>query len=93
MSIDELRAKYLDMPKYPYDPIIDQKDFLPDEILAIEKYGHWFDAISKGEIPLEMQTDKIKHFYEATKLTQSDFQGRTKYEELWLKYKEAECPF
>tara|TARA_R110001592_G_scaffold254784_1_gene518238 strand:+ start:3442 stop:3723 length:282 start_codon:yes stop_codon:yes gene_type:complete len=93
MNIDELRARYLGMPKYQYDPIINSENFSSDEIIAIEKYGHWFDAISKGKIPLDIETDKIKHFYEATKLTQSDFKGRTKYEELWLKYKEAECPF
>lgn len=93
MNLDELRAKYLDMPKYPYDPIIKQEEFSSIEILAIEKYGHWFDAISKGEIPLYMQTDKIKHFCEATQQTLSEFKGRTKYEELWLKYKNAECPF
>ena len=93
MSLNELRARYLNMPKYQYDPIIDNGEFSSDEILEIEKYGHWFDAISKGAIPLNLQTEKIKHFYEATKLTQTDFIGRTKYEELWLKYKNAECPF
>ena len=81
------------MPNYPYDPIIENGEFSTDEIIAIEKYGNWFDAISKGEIPLNLQTDKVKHFYEATKLTQSDFKGRTKCEELWLRYKNAKCPF
>ena len=93
MNTDELRTKYLGMPKYQYDPIIDDGQFSPEEIRVIEKYGNWFDAISKGEIPLDMQTDKIRHFYTATQLTQSDFRGRTKYEELWLTYKKAECPF
>ena len=53
----------------------------------IAKYGNWFNAIWNRVIPLT--TDKLKHFYAAEN---DNFKGRTKYEDLWYRYKKVENP-
>lgn len=54
----------------------------------IRKYGNWLAAIWDGKVPLE--TEKLKHFFAAK---QAGFQGRTRIEDLWYRYKLAEVPF
>jgi len=89
-DIDELRQEYLNMSPYVFDIVINEDHlFTAKEKEDIAKYGNWFDAIWNGEIPLS--TKKLKHFYEAQK---DDYKGRTKYEELWYRYKKIEgLPF
>lgn len=43
-TVDELRKQYMNMAPYPYEIIVTD-DFTPEELGAIEKYGHWFNAI------------------------------------------------
>jgi len=85
--IDELREKYLNMAPYSYDVTV-KSHFTDQEIDAIEKYGHWFEAIWRDQVPLV--TDKLRHFYLAkNRLCDS----RTKMEDLWFRYTKLKFPF
>jgi len=86
-KIDALRDRYLKMTPYLYDANV-VEHFNPDEIKAIQKYGHWFNAIWEDQIPLV--TDKLQHFYLAKNRL---FEPRTKMESLWFKYKQLATPF
>ena len=88
MNLDELRQKYLNMPPYVYDVTIGDDLFTEKEISDIVKYGNWFNAIWNGDV--ELTTDKLKHFYAAKK---DDFKKRTKWEDLWYRYKQNEISF
>ena len=88
MNLAELRQQYLNMPNYIYDGTIRENLFTGKEISDIEKYENQFNAIWNNEVPLI--TEKLKHFYAAKN---KNFKGRTKWEELWYKYKQNEIPF
>ena len=88
MNLDKLRQQYLNMPQYNYDGTIREDLFTDQDVANIEKYGNWFNAIWNDEVPLT--TSKLKHFYAAKK---DNFQGRTRWEDLWYKYKQNEIPF
>ena len=88
MNLDELRQHYLWKAPYPFDEFIREGIFTSDEIAAINKYGHWFEAIWRGEVPLT--TEKLKRFKNAEKMDPSE---RNKWEELWVRYDRERCPF
>ena len=86
-NADQLRDQYLGMAPFNYDLTV-QSHFTQPELQAIEKYGHWFNAIWDDRVPLS--TDKLKHFYLAKNKL---FDSRTKLEALWFRYKQLELPF
>ena len=88
MNLDELRQHYLCKAPYPFDEFIREGIFTSDEIAAINKYGHWFEAIWRGKVPLT--TEKLKRFSGAKKMDPSD---RNKWEDLWVRYDRERCPF
>lgn len=88
MNLDELRQDYLNKAAYPFDGIIREGFFTSDEKAAINKYGHWFEAIWNDKVPLT--TDKLKKFRRAKELDPSD---RNKWEALWIRYDRERCLF
>ena len=88
MKLDELRQHYLSMAPYPIDGIVPDGAFTQDERAALQKYGHWFEAIWSGKV--QLTTDRLTHFANAKKLKPSE---RTKWEELWIRYEQERCPF
>ena len=86
-EIDQLREEYLARGTYPYDPTT-TTHFTDEELVTIEKYGYWFNAIWEDNVPLV--TDKLKHFYLAKS---RQFHEKTRLEALWFKYKNLELPF
>ena len=88
MNLDELRQHYLCKAPYPFDEFIREGIFTADEKAAINKYGHWFEAIWRGEVPLT--TEKLKRFRGAEKMDPSE---RNKWEDLWVRYDRERCPF
>lgn len=86
-DIDQLRDEYLSKAPYHYDIAV-KVHFTEHELEAIEKYGHWFNAIWEDQVPLV--SDKLKHFYLAKNKL---FDSRTKIEHLWFRYKRLELPF
>jgi uncharacterized protein YifE (UPF0438 family) len=88
MNLDELRRHYLGKAPYPFDGIIREGIFTADEKAGIAKYGHWFEAIWCGKVPLT--TDKLKRFKNAKQMDPSD---RNKWEDLWVRYDRERCPF
>ena len=88
MNIDDLRQQYLNKAPYLLDGTIREGIFSSDEIASINKYGHWFEAIWCGKVPLT--TDKLKRFHNAKRMDTSD---RNKWEALWVRYERERCPF
>ena len=86
-NTDRLRYEYLNMAPFSYDLTV-ESHFTDQELSAIERYGHWFNAIWEDQVPLS--TDKLKHFYLAKNKL---FDSRTKIESLWFRYKQLELPF
>jgi uncharacterized protein YifE (UPF0438 family) len=88
MNLDERRQRYLNKAPYPFDWTIPEGLFTTDEVEAINKYGFWFEAIWRGEVPLT--TEKLKRFRGAEKMDPSE---RNKWEDLWVRYDREKCPF
>lgn len=87
MNVDKLREHYLSMGPYPFDEGA-RSLFSDKEIDVVRTYGNWFQAIWRNQVPLV--TPKLKHFYESRA---KGFKGRTRVEDIWFRYKEAEVPF
>ncbi len=88
MNLDNLRRQYLKMAPYPIDGMISEGIFTTDEKSAIAKYGHWFEAIWAGKVPLT--TEKLKRFKRAKEMSPTE---RNKWEDLWVRYDRERCPF
>jgi uncharacterized protein YifE (UPF0438 family) len=85
--IAKLRDQYTQVP-YVFDMMIDQCEFNSKEQALVERYGHWFEAIWNGDVPL--LTDKLKHFYAAR---DEGFSDRTAVEQIWYLYDKHRIPF
>jgi uncharacterized protein YifE (UPF0438 family) len=49
--IDNLRNQYTQTP-YIFDMTIGECEFTAKEQALVERYGHWFEAIWSGDVPL-----------------------------------------
>ena len=63
MDLDNLRREYFQKPPYELDGKIAEGIFTKEEKEGIARYGHWFEAIWAGKVPLT--TEKLKKFYNA----------------------------
>lgn len=86
-KIDQLRQNYLDKGPFRLDPYCDIGLFTSEEISDLLKYGRWFEALAKGQVPLV--TDKQKEFVESLK---KGVEPKSKYARLWYRYLEATKP-